>query len=195
MELEQPQESAHEVTELLGAWRAGDTNAYRQMIPLVYEHLRRIAGGVAQQSGGVDTQATAIVHELFLKLVKSESQSYENRVHFYSAAARAMRQILIDRSRREMAGKRGGGAVRAEWNDAVIGAATPSEQLVALDDALGALSANDERMAELVELRHFGGMTLEEIGTLRGVSAETVRRQLRLAEAWLGSYMKGDVTG
>ncbi|MGJ5817505.1 ECF-type sigma factor [Paludibaculum fermentans] len=180
----------HEITQLLCQWRSGDDSAYRQLIPLVYNHLRRIAGGIATPARFQQTQATAIVHELYLKMVESSARNYENRLHFFSAAARAMRQILIDKSRKELAGKRGGGLSRSELNDEVIGGSLPSADVVRLDDALSTLSGQDAELAKILELKHFGGMTLEEIGDLHGVSAETVRRQLRLAEAWLGSYLR-----
>ncbi len=186
------EEPDHEITRLLHEWSTGNDDAYRQLIPLVYENLRRIADGVNVQSGFPATQSTGIVHELYLKLVDTASRNYESRVHFFSAAARAMRQILIDRSRREMAEKRGGTVEHTAWDDANIAARTQPAQVLALDEALEILARQDAGLAALIDLRHFGGFTLEEIADLRQVSPETVRRHLRLAESWLAAHLRSD---
>lgn len=183
-------EPNHEITQLLQQWQAGDNHAYRKLIPLIYENLRRIAGGVAaSQHVAGQTQATAIVHELYLKMVDSSARNYTSRGHFFSAAARAMRQILIDRARREGAGKRGGDLQRVEWNESAAAKLSNNGQLVELHEALEDLAEKDPELASLVDLRHFAGLSVEEMAELLQVSTDTVRRRLRLAEAWLGSYL------
>lgn len=166
----------------------GDAAAASQLMPVVYDELRRIAAGYLRRERHAPTmQATALVHEAYVRLVQPEKRPWTGRTHFLAIAAVSMRQILVDRARRRHAAKRGGGAERITLDDAILAAPAPDSgiDLVALDTALNALAALDAQQARIVELRYFGGLTVEETAEVVGVSPATVKRHWTLARAFL----------
>jgi RNA polymerase sigma factor (TIGR02999 family) len=176
----------HEVTELLLSWRQGDAAALDRLIPVVYDELRRVARRrLRGESPGHALQSTALVHEVYLRLVDVDRMTLKNRTHFFALAARLMRQILVDHARRQHADKRGGRATIVSL-DGVLPAAQPSSvDVLALDQALGALSSIDDRQCRIVELRFFAGLNIDEAAEALGVSPATVEREWALAKAWL----------
>lgn len=182
-----------EVTRLLREWSAGKRDALEQLLPLVYDELRRCAGAyLRNEREGHTLQPTALVHEAYLKLVGSEAVAWKDRAHFFGVAARAMRQVLVDHARARAARKRGAGQVLLGL-DAADGASTPPRNLdlLDLDRALSKLASLDERQSRLVELRLFGGLTIEESAEVLNVSHATVSREWRHAEAWLQREIAG----
>jgi RNA polymerase sigma factor (TIGR02999 family) len=177
---------AHKVTELLLSWGQGDTASLDRLVPLVYDELRRVARRhLRGESPGHALQATALVHEVYLRLVDVDRMTLTSRAHFFGVAARLMRQILVDHARRQHAEKRGGGATMVSL-DGVLPAALPSSvDVLALDEALSALSAIDDRQCRVVELRFFAGLNIDETAEALGVSSATVEREWALAKAWL----------
>jgi RNA polymerase sigma factor (TIGR02999 family) len=176
-------QSPESVTALLQAWNAGDEEAGRRLIPLVYGELRRRAGGYfRRERPGHTLQPTALVHEAYLRLVGLQGH-WRSRSQFFGVASNVMRRILVDHARRRRAAKRD--AVRVVFDEAVQPAAEPELDVVRLDEALLELAALDARQARVVELRYFGGLTLEEAAEVLGVSAATVKRDWTLARAWL----------
>lgn len=174
---------AKPVTELLQAWRSGDEDALDRLIPLVHDELHRLAGGYMRRERSDHTlQATALVDEVYLRLVDAEVD-WKDRAHFLAVAATLMRRILVDHARSRGRGKRS--AVRVTLEEAALVTPGVSEGMLALDEALTRLAAKDERSARAVELRYFGGLTYAEIGEILEVSDATVHRDLRLARAWL----------
>lgn len=176
----------HEVTALLQAWSAGDQGALEKLAPLVYEELRRTAHRyMAQEQTGHTLQTTALVNEVYLRLLKVSEVNWQNRAHFFAICARMMRRILTDfaRSRRYL--KRGGNAARVPFEEALFAGHEAPADILALDDALKALADFDERKSRAVELRFFGGLSVEETAEVLHVSAETVLRDWKLAKAWL----------
>jgi RNA polymerase sigma factor (TIGR02999 family) len=181
--------STHEVTQLLGEWASGNRQALDRLTPLVYGELRQLAALYLRKERPDHTlQPTALVHEAYLRLVDQRNPSWQDRSHFYGVAARLMRQILVDHARRRQAGKRAGQKVSLE--ETVSFARERSADLVALDDSLSALEKLDPRKCRAVELRYFGGLAMEEIARTLEVSPVTVRRDLRMAEAWLYQQMR-----
>jgi RNA polymerase sigma factor (TIGR02999 family) len=180
------------LTRLLGAWAGGDPNALEQLTPLVYQELRRLAAGYMKGERPEHTlQPTALVHEAYLRLVEQRHQNWESRRHFFGVAAHLMRLILVDSARRSHAAKRGGGTHQITLDDLEnLGLQRP-DTFIALDDALTELAAMDSRKAKIIELRYFGGMTLEETANTLGTSTATVERDTRVAHMWLCRYMKG----
>jgi RNA polymerase sigma factor (TIGR02999 family) len=176
-----------DVTRILADVEAGDPQAAERLLPLVYDELRRLAAQrLAQEKPGQTLQATALVHEAYLRLVGSSPPDWDSRGHFFAAAAEAMRRILIDMARQKRSARRGGGWQRCELSDA-DGVMLPiSDELIDLDDALTRLSTVDPRAAELVKLRVFAGMTIEEAAALQGVSPRTAKRNWAYARAWVG---------
>ncbi|MFN7960740.1 MAG: sigma-70 family RNA polymerase sigma factor [Thermoanaerobaculia bacterium] len=174
------------LTELLERWSSGDSEAASQLLPVVYEELKKIAVGLfAHERGDHTLQATALVHEAYLRLAEGQGFSWPSRNHFYSFAAHLIRRILVDHARNRNRLKRGGQAQRASLVEvADLGRDRPLD-LVALDDALHGLAARDPLKARIVELRFFAGLTLEETAQALGVSSETIGRHWRLARAWL----------
>ena len=173
------------MTRLLLAWRAGDETALARLTPLVHRELQRIARGCMRRERAHDSfPATALVHEAYLRLVDAQQVNWQNRAHFLAMAARLMRRILVDLARARGYQKRGGGAVQVSFTSALH---TPekTEDLVALDDALQALADFDERRSRVVELRFFGGLSVEETAAVLRVSPDTVMRDWKLARAWL----------
>ena len=174
------------MTGLLLAWRDGDQDALSRLMPVVERELHRIARRyMAGERQGHSLQATALVNEAYLRLIDIQLVDWENRAHFLAMAARVMRRILVDSARAKRYQKRGGGGVRVTLDDGVLPANELSPDVIALDDALDALAAIDERRSRVIELRYFGGLTVEETALVMKVSPDTVVRDARLAKAWL----------
>jgi RNA polymerase sigma-70 factor, ECF subfamily len=179
------------VTELLQAWSAGDEGALERLVPVVYEELRRIAHRrMSLENPGATLQPTALVNEVYLKLVDSTGLAFRDRSQFFALAAQMMRRILVDRARSRGAFKRGGGVGKVSLEDGFFAAPGRDREIVALDDALEALAKEDARKARVVELRFFGGLSIEETGEVLGVSLQTVRRDWNFAQAWLARAMR-----
>jgi len=177
---------AAETTGLLQAWSRGDRAALNELTPRVYHQLRRLAGHYMQNESTARTlQATALVHEAYLRLVDVTNVDWQHRAQFFAITARIMRHILLDTARARMAAKRGGNQARINLDDIPDSPAGGSTDLMALDDALAALAAVDPRKAQVIELRFFGGLSVEETAAALDVSPETVMRDARAARAWL----------
>lgn len=182
--------SSRAVTELLLAWNQGEQAALERLVPLVYAELRRIAHRyMNRERRGHTLQTTELVNEAYLRLIDANQVRWQDRAHFFAISAQLMRRILVDfaRSRRYL--KRGGGAHRATFDEALFVSPAPGPDLVALDDALGALAVKDARKCRVVELRFFGGLSVEETAEVLKVSPDTVHRDWRLAKAWLARQM------
>ena len=178
--------AGHEITQLLKAWSDGDAAALEKLVPLVYAELQRIARRyMAQERPGHTLQATALVHEAFVRLVDSGQASFESRTQFFAVCAQAMRRILVDWARSHQAQKRGGQTPPLELDEALVAGKEPGRDLVALDDALKALHAQDARKSKVVELRFFGGLSVQETADVLKVSPDTVLRDWKLARSWL----------
>lgn len=176
----------HEVTELLRSWRRGDIAALDQLVPLVHAELRRVARAhIRREGAGHTLQATALVHEVYLRLVGIDRLTLNDRTHFFAVAARLMRQILVDHARRKRANKRGGAVTMIGLDEISPVSQTSIVDVIALDQALDALSARDARQCRVVELRFFAGLSIDETAEAIGVSAPTVEREWALARAWL----------
>ena len=181
-----------DLTQLLLAWSKGEQEALERLVPLVYGELRRMASRyMSRERADHPLQTTALVHEAYLRLLDSKQVRWQNRGHFFAVSAQLMRRILVDFARSRRTLKRGEGAPKVTLNEAIHGAAELSEDLVALDDALQALSAIDQRKAKVVELRFFGGLSVEETADALGVSADTVMRDWKLAKVWLLRELSG----
>jgi RNA polymerase sigma-70 factor, ECF subfamily len=183
----------HEVTELLQAWSAGDESALLKLAPLVYGELHRTAHRyMVREQAGHTLQTTALVNEVYMRLVKVREVSWQGRTHFFAVCARMMRRILTDfaRSRRYL--KRGGSAAHLPFDEELFPGSEPDRDIVALDDALNALADVDWRKSQVVELRFFGGLSVEETAHVLGVSVETVQRDWRLSKVWLLREMAGE---
>jgi RNA polymerase sigma factor (TIGR02999 family) len=176
-----------DVTAILSAIEAGDPSAAAQLLPLVYDELRKLAAArLADERPGQTLQATALVHEAYLRLVGTEqAQRWDSRAHFFAAAAEAMRRLLIDQARRKRRPKHGGGRTRVSLDQALCLGDTPDDDLVALDEALQKLAKQEPAKAELVKLHYFAGLTLEEAGRALGISHRTAKRHWAYARAWL----------
>jgi RNA polymerase sigma factor (TIGR02999 family) len=177
----------NEVTQILSSIEAGDPHAAAQLLPLVYDELRKLAAQkLAQEKPGQTLQATALVHEAYLRLVgKEKDQHWDSRGHFFAAAAEAMRRILIENVRRKKSQKHGGQAEHVPLDQIEIALPPPDDDLLALDDALTRLAAERPEVAELVKLRFFAGLTMDDAATALGVSPATAYRQWNYAQAWL----------
>jgi RNA polymerase sigma factor (TIGR02999 family) len=174
------------VTELLQRWGQGDSTALEKLLPLVYNELRRIADRQLRRERPNHTlQPTALVHEVYLKLVDQNRIEWQNRAQFYAVAAQLIRRILVDHVRNRRTAKRGAGAVTLTLEDAVFEPAGKDIDLIKLDDALFSLSRKDEQQSRVVEMRFFGGLSIEETAEALGVSASTVKRDWLAAKAWL----------
>lgn len=187
---------ARDVTAILDAWRAGESGALDRLIPLVYDELRALAEGYLRRERPDHTlQATAVLHEAYLRLVEKTHPSWEGRVHFFAVAAQVMRRILVDHARERRAVKRGGEAVKVSLDADPAAASSVSGldrvDLLDLDTALDRLSALDARKGRVIELRYFGGLTEAEAARVLAVSPATVRLDLRLARAWLLTELGG----
>jgi len=176
----------HEVTELLRAWRQGDDAALDRLVPLVHAELRRVARSHIRREGpGHTLQATALVHEVYLRLVGLDRLTLNDRTHLFAVAATLMRQILVDHARRKRADKRGGAVTMMSLDEVTPVSQTSIVDVLALDQALDALSARDARQCRVVELRFFAGLSIDETAQAIGVSAATVEREWAMARAWL----------
>ena len=185
----------NDITQILNAIEQGDPHAASQLLPLVYDELRRLAARkMSRESAGQTLQPTALVHEAFLRLIGNDDRyQWDSRGHFFSAAAEAMRRILIENARRKNSAKRGGGMARCELkeDDAVLDV-DDADTLLALDQALTRLAQVDQQLARLVELRYFTGLTIEETARVLNISPRTTKRNWAYARAWLRREMDGD---
>ena len=175
-----------DVTQILQAVEDGDAQAADELLPLIYDELRRLAAQkMARENAGQTLQPTALVHEAWLRLIGNESVQWNGRSHFFGAAAEAMRRILIENARRKRAARHGGGQVRLDVQEIEITAGTKDDELLAVHDALEKLAARDKQKAELVKLRYFVGLTTEEAAELLGISVPTADRWWNFSRAWL----------
>jgi RNA polymerase sigma factor (TIGR02999 family) len=179
-------------TELLHAWNDGDQTALNQLVPLVEKELQRLAGAyMRRERQGHTLQATALVNEVFLRLASVSNTSWRDRAHFVGIAARLMRQVLVDHARSRGYRKRGGGAHRVALDEALLITQTPELEVLAVDRALEAFARIDARKSQVVELRFFGGLSVEETADVLGISVETVKRDWRFAKLWLSRELQG----
>ena len=177
----------HQVTQLLLDWSRGDRAALNDLMPLVYQELRKLASGYLRSERPDHTlQPTALIHEAYLRMIGNNMPEWQSRAHFFGIAARLMRQILVEHARTRHAAKRWGGQQKISLDDAPqVFAQTDAAELLVLDDALTKLAAFDERRSRILEMRAFGGMSVEETAQALGVSEATVKREMRLAQAWI----------
>jgi len=176
----------HDVTRLLARWREGDEAALQHLLPIVHEELRRLARRqMARERPGHTLQPTALVNEAYLRLINLKQMQWQNRAHFFAMGARLMRRILVDLARSRGYQKRGGGAKQVSFSQALDVAGDQPTDVVALNDALEALAEVDERKSRVVELRFFGGLSVEETAEVLNVSRETIRRDWTFAKMWL----------
>ena len=181
----------NDVTRILEAAHRGDARATEELLPLVYDELRKIAAyKMAGESAGHTLQATALVHEAWLRLGGASEQAWQNRAHFFGAAAEAMRRILVEHARKKQALKRGAGAEHQELDEASLVLAAPADELLAVHEALDTLAKEDTAAAELVKLRYFVGMTMEESASALGLAPRTAERTWAYARAWLHREIK-----
>lgn len=181
-----PSSPQRQVTELLCEWRNGDSGALEKLIPLVQPELRRLAHHyMSQERPGHTLQTTALLDDAFLQLTDKSSPQWQNRAHFFAVSAQLMRRIMVDHARQRQSLKRGGGSIKVELNEAAAVTQTRAEELLALDEALEKLASFDHRKANVVEMRYFGGLTMEEIAEVLKVHVNTVMRDWTAARAWL----------
>lgn len=181
------------ITLLLHAWKEGDRAALDQLVPLIHDDLRRLARQRANAlAPGASLQATALVNEAYLRLVRATPVEFRDRAHFFAISATVMRQIVIDEARARSRDKRGGDWQRVTLDEVEVGAGPDGEKLLAIDEALQRLAAVDERKARVVELRFFAGMTNAEIAEVIGVSADTVKRDWTFAKLWLARELQSE---
>ena len=184
--------SPHDVSQLLLAWSDGDRRALEELMPLVYDELRRLARRyMGRERRGHTLQTSALVNEAYLRLVDQREVRWQSRAHFFGIAAQLMRRILVDHARRRGYEKRGGGALQVSLDEAMIVSQDRAAEVVALDEALRALAEIDARKSQIVELRFFGGLSIEEAAEVLQVSPGTVMREWTLAKAWLKREMTG----
>lgn len=180
----------NEITQLLRKWSEGDRAALDQLMPIVHQELRKLANAYLRgEKPGHTLQPTALINEAYLRLVGQNFPEWQSRKHFYGVAAQLMRQVLVEHARARAAAKRGGGGQKLSLDEAINYSQEQAADLVALDDALTALARFDERKARVVELRYFGGFSIEEVADALGVSVATVGREMRMAQAWLHREM------
>ena len=185
-----------DITGLLNAWASGNPNALEQLTPLVYDELLRVARRCMRQRSPQTLQPTALVHEAYLRLVGAQGLRWQDRAHFFAVASQMMRRILVDAARARAAAKRQGGAVRVTFSEQIAISVKQDTSLLALDDALAALADLDPRKARVVELRFFGGLSVDETAEVLKISPESVRRDWRLAKPWLAREVaRGDLHG
>ena len=181
-----------EITRLINAWRGGDAGALDQLMPYVYDELRRLARGQMRgESSSHTLQATALVNEAFLRLADIEI-AYNDRSHFLAIAARTMRRVLVDHARRKKSAKRGGGQHNTRFNESIVASEADGPAILELNLAVEELARVDESLAQVVELVFFGGLTYEETATVLGKSKTAVFDDVRLAKSWLRNYMDDD---
>ncbi|HEY3914987.1 MAG TPA: sigma-70 family RNA polymerase sigma factor [Verrucomicrobiae bacterium] len=184
-----------EVTQILQSIEAGDKMAAGQLLPLVYEELRKLAASkMSRENPGQTLQPTALVHEAWLRLSGDDSAKWRGQSHFFAAAAEAMRRILIDNARRKRAGRHGGGLTREDLLETALAAPGPDDELLAMNDALEQFAMLDSKKAELVKLHYFAGLTFEEIADALGISVSTAKRWWEFARAWLFNEISGKNT-
>lgn len=189
-----PNKQLSETTLLLRAWAGGDRAALDQLTPRVYEELRRIAGALMKaEQPGRTMQATALVHEAYLKLIDVTSVDWQHRAHFFAVSGKIMRHILLDGARKRVASKRGGGAVALNLDETIDVGSWRAREMIQLDDALTALQQIDPRKAEVIELRFFAGLSVAETAEVLRISEDTVLRDWRLARAWLSNELAAKV--
>lgn len=180
----------NEITPLLLRWSQCDELALSQLLPIVYQELHRLAQSYLRRERADHTlQPTALINEAYLRLIKSDAPEWQSRSHFFGVAARLMRQILVEYARTHAASKRGGGEAELSLDEVWMYSDEKAAELVALDDALNAMAAFDERKVRIIELRYFGGMSLEETATALGLSIATINNETRVARAWLHREM------
>jgi len=178
--------SAHQVTELLASWSRGDVKAREELIPLVYAELRRLANSYLRRERSDHTlQPTALVHEAYLRLIAQREIHWKDKGHFFAITAQLMRRILVDHARGHLAEKRGSGMAKVPLDDALVMTRERPGKLLALDESLSRLAQVDPRQAQIVELRVFAGLSVEEAAEFLGISLATVKRDWRMAKAWL----------
>ncbi|HEX4950780.1 MAG TPA: sigma-70 family RNA polymerase sigma factor [Blastocatellia bacterium] len=181
---------AQDVTQLLVNWSNGDQAALDELLPLVNDELRRLAKRyLRREAPGHTLQPTALVNEAYLRLINQQHVEWQNRAHFFGIAAQLMRRILIDHARHYQYAKRGGGALRVSLNEAAAITETQTAELLAVDEALEKLTAMDARKGRIVELRFFGGLSLDETAAVLNISSPTVQREWRAAKAWLHRFL------
>lgn len=182
-----------EITDLLHRWSEGDSSAFHDLMPIVYNELKLLAHNfVRKEPSGATLDTTGLVHEAFLRLVKQTQMNWNARPHFFGAAAKIMRRLLVDHARARLANKRGSGVVPGALDFDLAIASQPDLDLIALDIALDELAALDPDRARLVELRHFGGLSMEETAAVLGVSLSTANRDWAVARAWLFRRLRGE---
>jgi RNA polymerase sigma-70 factor, ECF subfamily len=187
-----PAPAQQEVTQLLAEWSNGDEGALGKLIPLVQPELHRLAHHyMSRERTGHTIQTTELLDEAYLRLVDDPTRNWQNRSHFIAAAAQLMRRIMVDHARERRSLKRGGGAVKVSLDDAALVSETRSEELLALDEALESLAVQDSRKSQIVELRYFGGLTVEETAAFLKLSDRTVEREWKMAKAWLYRELSG----
>src|SRR5436190_22181451 len=178
------------ITQLLRSWRNGDANAAENLVPLVYDRLRRIAGShLRHERPGHTLAATALVHEAYLRLADA-GLNFEDRAHFFAVASTAMRRVLVDHAKHHNRQRRGGGALRADFEEALVVANEPNPVILDIDEALNQLAKFDERKVRVVELTFFGGLTTAAVADAIGVSEPTIKRELRMARAWIRTQLE-----
>jgi RNA polymerase sigma factor (TIGR02999 family) len=182
----------HDITEMLVAWKGGDMDALDRLTDLVYPELRRIARrNLERRRAGDSLESAALANEAYLKLVRAGGIGCENRVHFLALCSQIMRRILVDHARRRGFAKRGGKAMRVPLDEVLLVAQARGIEVLALDEALDALARIDNRKSRVIELRYFGGLSIEETAEVLGVSVDTVKRDWRMARAWLMAELAG----
>jgi len=178
--------SENELTQLLARWKSGEQEAFESLFAAVYEELRKLASGyMRRERPGHTLQTTALVNEAYMRLAPQGTAPGESRLHFFALAAKVMRQILIDHARSRNMAKRGAGAIKLSLDEAVIVSDERAAELVALDDALSELARIDPRQSQIVEMRFFGGLTVDEVAQVLNISSDTVNRDWKVAKAWL----------
>jgi RNA polymerase sigma factor (TIGR02999 family) len=183
-----------EITKLLQDWKNGDREAFNRLMPIVYDELRRAARNyMRRERTDHSLQATALVNEVYLRLVDVTRVEWRDRAHFFAIAASMMRRILLDAARTRAAAKRGGGDLRITLDEELLAASNQAAELIAIDDALETLQKLDPRKAQMIELRFFGGLSIEETAEVLGISPQSVKRDWKLARAWLLQEIAGPV--
>lgn len=185
--------ASEQVTQLLCDWRSGDSNALEKLIPLVQPELQRLAHRyMSRERPGHTLQTTALLDDAYLQLAGKTHPQWQNRAHFFAVAAQLMCRIMVDHARHRQALKRGGGAIKVTLDDSLVSTETRAAELLALDEALDKLAAFDQRKSKVVELRYFGGLTMEEIAEVLKIHVNTVKRDWSAARAWLLAALSGE---
>lgn len=188
-----PPSARQHVTERLCEWRSGDASALQKLIPLIQPELQRLARSyMRRERPGHTLQTTALLDDAYLRLADNGQPQWQNRAHFFAVAAQVMRRIMVDHARQRSAAKRGGGVIRVQLDECATVAPSRADELLALDEALEKLAAFDKRKAEVVEMRYFGGLTMEEIADVLKIHVNTVTRDWKAARAWLFAALSGE---